>query len=77
MSKVHRMFSADQIMKATQQACGNCRWFRPEDKEDWGECWLLPPVPVVGMDENGEAIQGNARPQIDTTDICSKWEPSQ
>jgi hypothetical protein len=71
-----RVFTTDQIFVSVTQGCGNCRWFRQEDKEDWGECWLLPPTPVVGIDDEGNAIQGNARPQIDTT-ICSKWEPSQ
>ena len=77
MAKAPRIFSAEQVLAATQTGCGNCRWFRIEAGEDWGECWLMPPTPVVGIDDNGDAIQGNARPQVDLTDICSKWEPSQ
>ncbi len=69
--------SLEQVLAATQPGCGSCKWFRQESGEDWGECWLLPPVPVVGFDDTGEAVQGNARPQVDTVDLCSKWEPSQ
>lgn len=77
MAKAPRIFTAEQVLAATQAGCGNCKWFRIEPTEDYGECWLMPPSPMVAMDENGEMTVAAVRPYVDLTDICSKWEPSQ
>lgn len=61
--------------------CGNCKWFRRMDGEDWGECYLNPPIAVLEseFEEDEECMtesrfQVNLRPQVDTVDICKSWE---
>ena len=81
MSKTHRGFSADELL-AAPRGCGNCAYFRRAEGEDWGECHLMPPVPVIEHEYDGDEDEGmtetvfqmNIRPQVDTVDICSKWE---
>lgn len=60
-----------------KEVCGACKWFRIDQGEDFGLCYLNPPVPVIGSDDDFRMVIFFERPEVDLTDMCSKWEPSQ
>ena len=58
------------------EVCGSCRWFRVTDGEDWGVCFESPPVTMIGEDDDGRMIVFFERPEVDLTDVCSRWKSS-